>query len=126
MRTALQQNQTVSHVFNPMTDTNAAGLTFGTPAWQQLVYREDTQGLRAADVLLAIYDYEGAYADPGTMFEIGYAVARQMPVVVYCEGAQPLNLMISQGLTAFVQTIPALSTLDFGNLSQLPYTGQVY
>lgn len=124
--TALQQNPTVSHVFSPMDDTNAAGLPFGTPEWQQLVYHEDTQGLNDADVLLAVYDYDGANADPGTMFEIGYAVAKEMPVVVFCEGPQPINLMISQGLTTFTQDLQALATLDFTNLPQLPYTGEVY
>lgn len=123
---ALQQNPTVSHVFSPMNDTNAAGLTFGTPEWQQLVYNEDTQGLNEADVLLAVYDYDHANADPGTMFEIGYAVAKQIPVVVFCEGSQPINLMISQGLTTFTQDLKTLTTLDFTHLPHLPYTGEVY
>ncbi|PIO82453.1 nucleoside 2-deoxyribosyltransferase [Loigolactobacillus backii] len=122
----LQQNPTVENYFSPMMDTNHAGLEEGTKKWQALVYQEDMAGLTTADVVVAIYDYIPGYTDPGTMFEIGYATAKKIPVVLYHEGPEPLNLMISQGLTTYVTEVKQLATLDFTNLPKIAYQGDVF
>jgi nucleoside 2-deoxyribosyltransferase len=45
------------------------------------VVSADLQGINEADLLFAV----GDGLDPGTIYEIGYARARNKPVVVYCE-----------------------------------------
>jgi len=45
------------------------------------VAKKDLDGLLASDVVLALLDH----ADPGTVFEVGYAVSQGIPVVGYAE-----------------------------------------
>ncbi|MFD1318309.1 nucleoside 2-deoxyribosyltransferase [Loigolactobacillus zhaoyuanensis] len=123
---ALIENTSIDNVFVPMNDTNAAGLEFGTPQWRDLAYHEDLAGLTNADVVVAVYDYEAGYSDPGTMFEIGYAVANQIPVVVYYQQHQSVNLMIAQGLHYYCHQLAELSVLNFMQLPEKPFTGEVF
>ncbi len=122
----LNANSSVGNVFVPMNDTNAAGLEFGTPQWRDLAYHEDLAGLTNADVVVAVYDYEATYSDPGTMFEIGYAVANKIPVLVYYENHQSVNLMIAQGLTYYCHQLAELRELNFVTLPEKPFTGEVF
>ncbi|MFD0898586.1 nucleoside 2-deoxyribosyltransferase [Loigolactobacillus binensis] len=122
----LKQNPTVANIFVPMNDTNAAGLEFGTPQWRNLAYHEDLAGLTSADVVVAVYDYKAGYSDPGTMFEIGYAVAKQIPVVVYYQQHHSVNLMIAQGLHHYCHQLIELTQLNFEHLPEKPFTGEVF
>jgi nucleoside 2-deoxyribosyltransferase len=69
------------------------------------VYKACVAGVLAADVCVAVLD--GPSSDDGTCFEVGYAVARGIPVIgvrTDYRASQELgcNLMLSQGCTAFV------------------------
>ena len=64
--TALNENESVSGIFSPRDDTNKAGLTENSPAWQRQVFGEDIRGLHQATVMVAILDYVGEDPDPGT------------------------------------------------------------
>ncbi|PZQ78273.1 MAG: nucleoside 2-deoxyribosyltransferase [Variovorax paradoxus] len=59
------------------------------------VVQADLAGLREADFVFAIMDG----LDAGTLVEIGYALARDMQVVVYCEneGEEDLKMMAGSG-----------------------------
>ncbi|MFC6170228.1 nucleoside 2-deoxyribosyltransferase [Loigolactobacillus jiayinensis] len=122
----LKTNPSVGNIFVPMNDTNATGLEIGTPQWRNLVYHEDLAGLENADVVVAIYDYEAENSDPGTMFEIGFAVANKIPVLVYYENHQRVNLMIAQGLHYYCHQLAELSQLNFIDLPEKPFTGEVF
>ena len=79
---------------------------FGSRAWQQYVYASDMRQVHRADVVVAILDFDMTSAtnepDSGTMFEVGAAVAEKTPVlIVQFDAKKDLNLMISQGLTAY-------------------------
>ncbi|ETW69330.1 nucleoside deoxyribosyltransferase [Lacticaseibacillus rhamnosus 2166] len=56
---ALNENESVSGIFSPRDDTNKAGLTENSPAWQRQVFGEDIRGLHQATVMVAILDYIG-------------------------------------------------------------------
>jgi nucleoside 2-deoxyribosyltransferase len=84
------------------------------------VFNLDVDGLRSADVLVAVLD--GADADSGTAFECGLAYALGLPIVVvrtdFRGGGDALpgqalgtiNLMLSQAASALVvQTDPGTS-----------------
>ena len=45
--------------------------------------RKDLAGLRQAETVLALLDG----ADPGTMFELGYAAARNTPAIGYADNS---------------------------------------
>ena len=53
----------------------------------------DLKGIRDCDILFAI----GDGLDPGTIYEIGYAKARDIPVVVYCENESRENQKMMEG-----------------------------
>lgn len=68
-------------------------------------YRRCIEGLSSADALVAILD--GPSADDGTSFEVGYAVAKGIPVVGVRTDPRPgewngCNIMLSIGCTQLV------------------------
>jgi nucleoside 2-deoxyribosyltransferase len=69
------------------------------------VYRACVVGVEAADICVAILD--GPSSDDGTCFEVGYAIAKGIPVIgvrtdYRASQEKGCNLMLSQGCTAFV------------------------
>lgn len=97
-------------------------LEFGTPEWRTAVYRNNVLHIEGADLVVAIYDEE----DSGTMWEIGYAVGLGIPVIVFKETEQPVNLMISDSLHAFVGSREELANYDLESKPSIEYTGEVF
>lgn len=58
------------------------------------VLQNNTDHIDDADIVVAITDYK----DMGTLWETGYAYAKQKPIVYYCEtlGDKPFNLMLAK------------------------------
>ena len=50
--------------------------------WAKKVFDMDVEELDDADLVFALY--LGHYSDTGTAWEIGYAYARGIPVLLYC------------------------------------------
>ena len=63
-------------VFSPLHDVGPGGLD---------VAQQDLDGLRDCDAVLALLDG----ADPGTVFEVGWAVREELPVVGYASVLEP-------------------------------------
>jgi nucleoside 2-deoxyribosyltransferase len=76
------------------------------------LYERCLRGLRSADVVVAICD--GATADDGTAWEIGYAVAIGKAVYAVRTDRrrvavdEHVNLMIQESVAAFFRTVPGL------------------
>lgn len=81
---ALQQENV--RVFSPLNDVGIGG---------EETAELDLSGLEASDVVLAIADG----LDSGTMFEVGYAVKRGIPVVLFnsCENVNDLQMLSGTG-----------------------------
>ncbi|NJB79064.1 PfkB family carbohydrate kinase [Xanthomonas arboricola] len=77
-------------VFSPYHDVGSG------PAEQ--VVHQDIRGIHESDLVLAI----GDGLDSGTIFEIGYARARQMPVVFYAENVSQEDRKMMQGTDCFL------------------------
>ena len=79
------------------------------------IFRADLGGIDAAEALLAIVD--GADPDSGTSWEVGYAYARRIPIVLVrtdIRGGGPasaVNAMIAESATVSLD-LPAGSTED--------------
>ena len=80
------------------------------------IFRADVGGIDAADALLAIVD--GADADSGTSWEVGYAYATGKPVLLVRtdiragEGlASPVNAMVAESATIRLD-LPAASNTE--------------
>lgn len=79
------------NVFSPYHDVG--------PGPAEMVVDRDIDGIDQSDVMLAIADG----LDSGTIFEIGYARARSVPVVVYAENESAENLKMMEGTDCFVR-----------------------
>jgi len=64
--------------------------------WANLVYKMDIKALDECSLVCALY--LGHYSDTGTAFEIGYAVAKKIPVLTYIPEAlqnKDMSLMVT-------------------------------
>ncbi|WP_240724973.1 nucleoside 2-deoxyribosyltransferase, partial [Onishia niordana] len=62
----------------------------------------DVKEVEAADVIVAILDYDGQDTDSGTAWELGYAIAKGKPTfLVRFEEDVPGNIMLTERNTAF-------------------------
>jgi nucleoside 2-deoxyribosyltransferase len=66
----------------------------------------DLEAIRQSDILFAV----GDGLDPGTIYEIGYARARNIPVIVYCENESPDNqkMMVGSGCIISADYVSAI------------------
>lgn len=95
---------------------------FADPAWQQGTFAADIHGINATDCVIALLSPD---ADPGTLWEMGYAYGCHKPVVLVTGQSTPLNLMPAIGATAIVD-LAELAGYDFGAITARPYTGKVF
>ncbi|MGN4692241.1 nucleoside 2-deoxyribosyltransferase [Bacillus cereus group sp. MYBK215-1] len=107
-------------VFSPREHQNAH-LEFGSIEWRTATFNNDIEHIDWADVIFAIYDEE----DAGTMMEIGYAYATDTPILVFHEGNDIVNLMITDSLFAYFKTWDEVKAYDINNPSYKPYEGEV-
>lgn len=114
-------------VFVPMEHQNKH-LEFGSYAWRKATWQSDVDAIDKSDAIYAIVS-EGNYSDDGTAWEIGYAYAKEKPIVVFNEdGEEPVNLMISDSLTTYLTTWDAVIALKddfYFDLPKIEYTGKV-
>ncbi|WP_316758579.1 PfkB family carbohydrate kinase [Pedobacter aquatilis] len=90
VRYLLQQFE--NSVFSPYHD---AGVVDGNPTVEEVseIAKADLEGIDQSDIVLAIY----SGTDPGTIFEIGYARAKGIPVVALCENVKGEDLFMLEG-----------------------------
>lgn len=78
-------------VFSPYHDVG--------PGPAEIVVDRDIEGIHQSDVILAISDG----LDSGTIFEVGYARARGVPVVIYAESESTEDLKMMEGTDCFLR-----------------------
>lgn len=80
-------------VFNPKTAGGDFKVGKETDHMTQVLLN-NCKAIDKADLIVAITDYK----DMGTLWECGYAHARQKPIIYYCEnlGNKPFNLMLAK------------------------------
>lgn len=54
-------------------------------ALRESIFKENVTQIKNADLVLANIDSVDSYNDPGTIYEVGYAMANNIPVVGYAE-----------------------------------------
>ncbi|KRM19985.1 nucleoside deoxyribosyltransferase [Ligilactobacillus hayakitensis DSM 18933 = JCM 14209] len=105
VKAALKKNPTIGKIFEP-SENSYTEAEFGSLEWQKATYQLDVNHIYTSDLVVAVIDYKKEEADnepdSGTAFEIGLAYGIHKPVVVVqFDPKKELNLMISQGLTAY-------------------------
>lgn len=81
-----------ANVFSPLHDVG-----YGKP---DTVAKEDLKGVDESDILYAVLnDY-----DPGTIFEVGYAISKGIPVVIFIENKTPINMTMFEGSGCIIES----------------------
>jgi nucleoside 2-deoxyribosyltransferase len=81
------------------------GGKFNDPRHFAVIFKSCIQGIEEADVIVAVLD--GADADSGTAFEVGYAHARGKPIIgvrtdFRRSQERGLNIMLARACTYFI------------------------
>jgi nucleoside 2-deoxyribosyltransferase len=81
---------------------------FNDPRHFAVIFRSCLQGIEEADAIVAVLD--GADADSGTSFEIGYAYARRKPIIgvrtdFRRSQEKGLNIMLARACTYFIHDL---------------------
>ena len=100
-------------------------LEFGSLEWRAATFKSDVDAIDNCDVMVAI-NSQGIYDDAGTMWEIGYAFAKGIPVVVFKNTGKTINLMIADSLHSLLTSYDELQEYDFDKLEKKPYLDYVW
>ena len=111
-------------VFAPYENQNKH-LEFGSVEWRKATFEGDVNGIEEADVVVAIVS-NGCYSDSGTAWEVGYAYAKGIPVVVVNLSDKEINLMISDSLHAYLSDIEELEEYNFDKMPKKTYDKYVW
>lgn len=111
-------------VFAPFEHQNKH-LEFGSMEWRKATFKSDVGAIDNCDVMVAI-NCQGNYDDAGTMWEIGYAYAKGIPVVLFNNTEKTINLMIADSLHSLIKSYDELKEYDFKELKQIPYLNYVW
>lgn len=100
-------------------------LEFGSLEWRAATFKSDVDAIDNCDVMVAI-NCQGNYDDAGTMWEIGYAFAKGIPVVLFNNTGKTINLMIADSLHSLLTSYDELQEYDFDKLENKPYLDYVW
>ena len=92
-------------------------LEFGTLEWRAATFKSDVDAIDNCDVMVAV-NCQGNYDDAGTMWEIGYAFAKGIPVVVVNTTGETINLMIADSLHSLLSSYDELQEYDFDKIRE--------
>lgn len=117
-RTALERvvSALMYHNFRPRRPVQEHGQTsLGTNAREKRrLYQADIQLLLQCSMVVAVILND----DPGTLIEIGFAIAKGIPVVVYDPCRQAANLMLTQGPQLISAELDDVITAVFATLGR--------
>ncbi|PWF99696.1 nucleoside 2-deoxyribosyltransferase [Levilactobacillus bambusae] len=129
----LRQNPSVTSVFVPMDSDENTSADFSQALdkqheWGTMTYNSDIDELSKADAVVAILDFYGHGMDDGTAFEVGYfhALFPNKPVLIYQEGDELANLMLTNAARFYTKDINDLETVDFQNMPVKEYEGALF
>jgi nucleoside deoxyribosyltransferase len=94
---------------------------FGSIKFRKQTFAFDVRAIRNSDIVFAIYNDQ----DSGTMWEIGYAFSHCKPIVVFNSKEKRVNLMISESLHAYLNSVEKVKKYDFHRLPRIPYRGKI-
>ena len=100
-------------------------LEFGSLEWRDATFKSDVKGIDDADIVVAIMSL-GNFDDSGSAWEVGYAYAKGIPVVLVNLTGDTINLMIADSLHALITSYDELLTYDFNKLEKVPYLNYVW
>lgn len=130
---ALEANPFVESYFSPR-QNQLDYLPFGSKEWADAIFKNDVHNVDWADLVVAVHDFTGFtelhgvqhhHVDSGTAWELGYAFAKNKPVILVHNLGGIVNLMLSQSLHAYLTDADLLADYNFFKMPQIPFTGEV-
>lgn len=109
-------------VFSPR-EAQLPEFPFGSFEWRTNVFRNDLNHIKWADVVIGIV--KDNYDDTGTAWELGAAYILGKPVYLYNPTGNIINLMITDSLHAYFESIEEIKTYDFAVAPAKPYMKEV-
>jgi nucleoside 2-deoxyribosyltransferase len=109
-------------VFSPR-EHQLSDFEFGSVEWRTHVFRNDVDHIKWCDAIVAII--KDNYDDTGTAWELGFGYAIGKPIYVYNPTGKPLNLMVTDSLHAYFETIEEIKEYDFETSPIKPYLKEV-
>lgn len=119
----LDSHNLLSNFYQPVNNQHEEE-DFGSFAWQFKTYRNDIEKIEQSDIVLAVLSDKEP--DSGTIWEIAYAHAKGIPVVLVTDSTE-LNLMLV-GSIDFIIPLSAMNSLstdllvdDYQSLGQIDF-----
>jgi nucleoside 2-deoxyribosyltransferase len=84
-------------VFSPYHDVGPISHYSNTNEIENVIAK-DLEAIDNSDVVFAILNG----ADPGTIFEIGYAISKGKEIIILAENINPINMVMFQGTNCFI------------------------
>ena len=102
-------------VFSPREHSIPDGENMANHLWGKAVFQMDVEAIDFCDLVVAVYD--GMYSDTGTAWEIGYAYANNIPIVLVCtDVSNEQSIMPVNASVAVLDGIERLDGYDFSKL----------
>ena len=103
-------------VFSPREHTIPNGKDMPNERWGYEVFKMDVEAITECDVVLAVY--HGMYSDTGTAWEIGYAYANNVPIVLLCTDKETEQSLMVVNAGRVLTDIDEIKTYDFEELPE--------
>lgn len=91
--------------------------------WRTNIFRNDINHLKWCDAVIAILGDN--YDDTGTAFEVGFAYAIGRPVYLYNPTGNIINLMITDAIHGYFETLDEVIDYDFELAPAKPYMKKI-
>ncbi|MFV0559277.1 MAG: nucleoside 2-deoxyribosyltransferase [Enterococcus sp.] len=120
---SLEHNETVENYFSPRHHQETTSERFSAP-WANEIYHQDMDEIKKCDVIVALLDFEHQTMDPGTAYELGVAKMLDIPVIAFQEKDEAVNLMITETVRAYTNSIEMIQTYDFDTCPTSQFVGE--
>lgn len=109
-------------VFSPR-ESQLPEFEFGSFEWRTNIFRNDVNHIKWADAVVGII--KDNYDDTGTAWELGASYILGKPVFLYNPTGNIINLMITDSLHGYFESVEEIKAYDFENAPPKPYMKEV-
>lgn len=103
-------------VFSPREHTISNGEDMPNEKWGYEVFRMDVKAITECGIVLAVY--HGMYSDTGTAWEIGYAYANNVPIVLLCTNKEKEQSLMVVNAGRVLTDIDEIKIYDFEEIPE--------
>lgn len=109
-------------VFSPR-ENQLPQFEFGSYEWRTNVFRNDVNHIKWCDAVVSIVGDN--YDDTGTAWELGASFILGKPIYLYNPTGNIINLMLTDSLHGYFESLTSLSFYDFETAPPKPYMKEV-